>query len=619
MLIAEIDPDLPTKVKLDGPFKYNDLIGKIPGTLFKAPRSADRSKKLEQAWRAPLPWQRCLALRTTFGDELEIGPSLRAWAAEYRKTYVEPAMLLRTSTSAEIPGFEELFDYQKAGVKFMATTKRALLTDGMGAGKTRQAISTLRYLEEQGDEVFPSLIVAPNSTLLSWKREIELVWPGKKINVIKGSAGVRRKLLDDAADFYIINWEGLKAHSRVGPYGDKALKRCVEHGGEDPNVKPTQCQAHPKELNAIDFKSAIGDEIHRAISGAAVQTRALKAATADVPIKLALSGTPISNNPSDLWSPLNWILPESYPGRTAFIERFMELSFNAWGGQEVIGLKAHMETEFYAGVDPHLRHMPKDLVLSYLPPIVYERRDVEMSGKQGKAYKQMAKQMLAELDDDLLITTSPLTQSLRLLQLASTYGEVHLEDAVDPQTGDQIQRQKLVLTDPSCKLDAFMDDLGDFGEESVVVFAVSRQLIELLSARLTKAKIKHGLITGAIPTDERQQHMDDFQAGKTKLILVTTAAGGTGITLTAGSIAVFLQRPWSMIESQQAEARVHRIGSEIHDVIRIIDYVTEDTLEETVFPALEKKNAHLEKILRSKDALRKMLEGGELELPEDDE
>ena len=604
-LTAEIDPHLPTKIRLDGPYKYRDLINTIPGALYSAPKNPDGTGKLEMAWRMPVTWQGCLALRTTFGQDLEIGPNLREWAARHREKVINPALAWRSATEA--PGYNYLYPFQRAGVQFMASTQRALLTDGMGAGKTIQAFSAIRYMYETGTAVFPVLIAAPNSTLLSWKREIDKVWPGLKVHVVKGAAGARRKLLKEKAHVYIINWEGLRFHSRLAPYGSISLKKCEECGGVDPKVKAATCQVHKKELNEIPFNAVIGDEIHRIKDPASQQTRAFKAATGDAQVRIALSGTPIANDPGDLWSPLNWLMPEAYASRTKFVDRFMEQSFNAWGGQTIIGVKSHMQQEFYAGLDPHLRHMPKDLVLPFLPPIVYERRDVEMAAKQKKAYEQMRDQMIAELDDDLLITTSPLTQTTRLLQLASSYGEVELTDVPNKQTGEIETRQRLVLTDPSCKLDAFMDDMEDFGDESVVVFAVSRQLIELLSRRLEKAKIPHGLITGAQNTDERQRAMDDFQAGKTKYILVTTAAGGTGITLTKGSIAVYLQSPWSMIDRLQSEARVHRIGSEIHDVIRIIDYVTIDTAEETVAVAVEKKGDQLERILRSKELLRKML------------
>ncbi len=622
MLTAEIEPALPTKVRLSGPYRFNDLIKSIPGAKFATPKSADGTFKLDQAWRAPLTWQLCLSLRTTFGEELEIGPELRKWAGEYKQRVVTPAMSLRETTSAELEGYDHLFPYQRAGVKFMATSGRALLADDPGTGKTIQSISTLRYLYEQGVGVFPILVAAPNSTVFAWEREFDKWWPGREINVVKGSAVQRRKLLQEGAEVYIMNWESLRFHSRLTPYGNIALKICGECGGQDPKIKESACQKHEKELNALDFKSVIGDEIHRIKDGRTSITRAFKSATGDAEIRLALSGTPIANHPGDLWSPLNWLLPEAYPSRTEFVDRFMELSFNPWGGQEITGLKQHMEPEFYAGIDPHLRHMPKSLVLSFLPPKVHERRDVEMGAKQTKAYKDLAKKMLAEMDDgNILVTTSPLQKTLRLLQVASTMGDVESwhETVVNEETGEEEDRlrQKLHLTEPSCKLDAFMDDLPDFGDDSIAVYAVSRQLLELLSVRLTKLEIPHGMITGSISSADRQKHMDDFQAGKTKIILVSTAAGGTGVTLTAASVAVFLQRPNSNIESVQAEDRQHRIGSEIHESIRIVDYVTRNTVEEDVFPRLLKKGAHLEKIVRSEEVLRKMLELGRLPEEED--
>jgi SNF2 family DNA or RNA helicase len=292
----------------------------------------------------------------------------------------------------------------------------------------------------------------------------------------------------------------------------------------------------------------------------------------------------------------------------------MDVSFDAWGNPVVLGVSLHREKEFFSGLDPFLRRMPKDVILPYLPPVVRDRRDVEMSPKQAKAYKQMESQMLAELNGELIVTDSPLTRMMRLLQFSSSYAEVIESDEVvfNPYTQQDERKQQVVLTDPSATLDAFMDDIEDFGEESVVVFAVSRQLIDLLAKRLDKAKIKYGLITGAQTAIERQIHMDDFQAGKTKFILCTIAAGGTGITLTQGSITAFLQRSWSMIENLQAEARTLRIGSEIHDRIRIIDYVTMNTVQNKVFEAMEEKSRNLQLILRDDDLVAKVLKGEEI-------
>jgi SNF2 family DNA or RNA helicase len=137
----------------------------------------------------------------------------------------------------------------------------------------------------------------------------------------------------------------------------------------------------------------------------------------------------------------------------------------------------------------------------------------------------------------------------------------------------------------------------------------------MLSARLDKLKLPHGLITGDQDAKEREMHMENFQAGRTKYILCTIQAGGTGITLTQGSTAVFLQRSWSMIDNLQAEGRVHRIGSEKYEVIRYVDYVTKDSSEEVVFKAVEEKSDQLEFILRDKELMKKFINGELSEKP----
>lgn len=506
-----------------------------------------------------------------------------------------------------ITGIEYSHDEETQCIAVAAPDHLYVTRDFIVTHNTRQALMTLQQLYMQGTNPFPTLIVAPNSTKIGWKREAETVWPGLEVVVVKGSAAQRRKQLETPAHIYVMNWESLRGHSRLAPYGSISLARCPECGGEDPRITHVKCEVHPRELNQIKFNSVIADEIHRSKSPTAKQTRALWSATGAADIRIALTGTPIANAPDDLWTVLHWLSPEEWPSRTKFIDRFLDISYNAFGAATVTGVKASMRDEFFGAVDPRMRRMSKDAVLPFLPPKVYERRDVEMAPKQAKAYKQMVEQMIAELDDgNLLVTTSPLVRMTRLLQFASSYAELEREWNEDRQEWDE----HVKLIDPSCKINAFIDDLTDFGDESVVVFAVSRQLIEMLSEKLTKLKIAHGLITGAQNADERQHWMDEFQAGRVKYMLCTIAAGGTGITLTRGSTAVFLQRSWSMIDNTQAEARVHRIGSEQHETIRILDYVTAGTVEEAVHVAVEQKSNRLEEILRDKELLRKVVENG---------
>lgn len=580
-------------IAIHAEWRYKELCKSIPGATWA---------NKEQVWRVPLGWASCLALRSTFRDDLEIGPRLTEWATQERTTRIDPANALRDLETLESDTNADLFPHQRAGVEFLATARRALLADEPGLGKTAQAIRALQRLQDAGEDVFPALIVCPNTLKKNWMREFAKWWPDVRVEVIKGSAGQRRKQLTTDADVYVINWESLRSHSRLASYGSVALARCRECGGHDERISENRCEVHKRELNAIDFRSVIADEIHRSKEPKSKQTRALWAATGDAPFRFALTGTPIANNVLDLWSILHWLSPEEWPSKTRWVDRTVDTMLNAFGGMMVLGVKPHMQDEFYAAINPRMRRMLKARVLPWLPEIVFERRDVEMSTKQKKAYAQMRDLMIAEIEGgEALTAPSPLTQTIRLLQFASSYAET----TVDEATGET----RVILAEPSCKVDALMNDIssGDFGDDSVAVCAVSRQLIELLSAEMTKARIPHGLITGAQNEDERQDAIDDFQSGRIKWILFTAQAGGVGVTLTAARRLVMLQRPWSLVDHKQAMDRVHRIGSEIHDSIIITDYVTDGTIEERVIQALETKADNFEQIVRDKTKLLSML------------
>ena len=572
-------------------WRYKELCKSLPGSSWN---------QTEQVWRVPLSWSSCLALRSTFRDDLIIGPDLTEWAANEVNTRISPTMALRELETAD--GDEDLFPHQRAGVAFLATAKRALLADEHGLGKTAQAIRALKKLQENGEEVFPALIVCPNTLKKNWAREFKTWWPEVTTQVIKGTSAQRKKQFESNADVYIINWESLRTHSRLAPYGSVALTRCSLCGGHDEGISENRCEVHLRELNNIDFKAVVADEIHRSKEPKSKQTRALWSATGDAQIRFALTGTPIANNVVDLWAILHWLSPKDWPSKTKWIDRMIDTMLNAFGGMLVIGVKPHMQDEFYKAINPHMRRMLKSVVLPWLPEIINERRDVEMSTKQKKAYTQMRDTMIAELESgDALTAPSILTQTTRLVQFASSYATMEVNET----TGEIKAR----LSDPSCKVDALMDDIshGDFGDDSVAVCAVSRQLIELLSAAMTKAKIDHGLITGAQDEDERQKAIDDFQSGKIKWILFTAQAGGVGVTLTAARRLIMLQRPWSLVDHKQALDRVHRIGSEIHDSVIITDYVTEGTIEERVLQVLETKADNFEQIVRDKDQLLRVL------------
>lgn len=589
-ILAEKD-DSDKHIWIESEWRYKELCKSLPGASW----STDEKK-----WKIPLSWSSCLALRSTFKEELEIGPKLVAWATHERETRIDPAMALRELEEGE--GDEDLFPHQRAGVQFLATARRALLADEPGLGKTAQAIRGLKRLKEQGEEVFPALVVCPNTMKGTWERELKKWWPEVKVQIIRGTATQRRKQFAEESDIIIINWESLRSHSRLAPYGSVALARCPDCGGHDSKVSENRCEVHLRELNEINFKAVIADEIHRSKEPKSKQTRALWSATGDADIRFALTGTPIANNVLDLWPILHWLNPREWPSKTKWIDRMIDTMMNAFGQLLIVGIKPTMQEEFYATINPYMRRMLKARVLPWLPEVVKERRDVEMSPKQRKAYDEMKTLMLTELSDgEVLVAPSVLTQTLRLVQFANAYATME----TDERTGEP----RAILSEPSCKVDALMNDIknGDFDGESVAVCAVSRQLIYLLSAELEKAGIHHGLITGAQNDFQRQEAIDNFQTGKTRWILFTAQAGGVGVTLTAARRLIMLQRPWSLVDYKQALDRVHRIGSEIHDSIIVTDYITEKSIESRIIDVLEEKAENFEEVVRDKEKLINLL------------
>ena len=155
---VEVDHVRPGAIRVVNEWRHKELVKALPGASWD---------KDENVWRVPLSWSSCLALRATFGAELEIGPRLVEWATEHRD-FVNQQLALREALDA--PGANDLFPFQRAGVQFIASGQRVLLGDEMGSGKTVQAIRALAEMYARGQDVFPILVVCPNSMKRTWSR-----------------------------------------------------------------------------------------------------------------------------------------------------------------------------------------------------------------------------------------------------------------------------------------------------------------------------------------------------------------------------------------------------------------------------------------------------------------
>lgn len=553
---AELGED--GRIWLETEFRDRDLIKSVPGSRY------DRESRM---WSVPFSWANCLCLRGVFGERLTLGPDLVARANLERETRVDPALAARAAAedvSQDAEGPSHLYSYQRTGVQFLATAHSAILADEMGTGKTVQMIETLERLD-----AYPALVVCPNSVKHSWANEYARVHPERSVAVLDGGIVKKRKLLDEEHDVYVVNWESLRTLTRLAPYGSIAL---------------SDKEKELKELNR-PWGAVVADEAHRAKDPKSKQTRALWAVGASSAHRFALTGTPIAQHPGDFWSLLRFVSPDEWASRTRYIERYCVTAWNGWGGLDIVGVNPLTAAEFFMAVDPRFLRRSKADVLTQLPPKTYIERFCQLKGDAAKVYKNLKTGGAAEVEGGVLVVTDSLAEYGRLSQAASAslsltpLGEVR-------------------MAEPSAKLDAFEELEEELGDRPLVVFAASRQLLELLAERLRKRGVQFGMVTGAQSTDERQAVIDAFQEGRLQMILLTMGAGSEGITLTRADTLVFLQRSGSLVENLQAEDRIHRPGAEVHESITIIDLITEDTVEEDGAPRVERKKAMMKEITR---------------------
>lgn len=407
----------------------------------------------------------------------------------------------------------------------------------------------------------------------------------------------------------ITNIESVRLFSRLASYGSVRLKRCRDCDPKfgDEGLSSSRCDVHAKELNAFDFKVVVLDEAHRVKDPKAQQTRAIWYVMhqASVRYRWALTGTPIANHPGDLWSILHAVAPDEYPTKSKWLDRYALMAWNSFGGMDIVGIRPDTRDEFFRQLDPRFRRVLKAVVLPQLPPKVRSTRYVEMSTAQARMYRDLESRLITRTPDgQLLIASTQLAAHTRLLQLSSSSVKVEKPDP------DDVTSWQVTLVEPSPKLDALEEILDERGVLSpsydgppVLVAAEHKQLINLAARRLDKLGVRYALVTGDVSPYDRQKALDALRARTIRVLLFTNKAGGVGMDMSASDTLVNIQRSYSLVDERQKEDRNHRIGSEIHECVNIIDVVTRDSVEERQIKTLHEKLERLEEITRDRAAL----------------
>ncbi|MFI7678541.1 DEAD/DEAH box helicase [Actinophytocola sp. NPDC049390] len=533
----------------------------------------------------PLSWPAVVQLAETYGSRLKPQGRLVEWiqAEAFKRANPvgnEPIMYRLLS----LPDGLKPRPYQYSGARLIAAVGKVLITDEPGTGKT---ITTILGLLSRDQDVelrtFPAVVVCPASVVDSWVKAWQTWAPHLTALAWRGTPAKRRKLAG-IADVYVASYD--TARIDIGT------------------------AAKPGPLTDLAPAAVVVDECHLIKSPDAARSKAIRRLAAGAETVVALSGTPITHNPGDLWPTLVCLEPTAWPSRERWVNRYCTVVPGDYS-DTIIGLKpGQPENEFRTALLGAHRRVAKADVLDQLPPKVYSVRTVELPEINRKRYAAMERDMLAELDDGQELSAfSVLTQLNFLSALSCADADVEVTTSVDEETGEEKQHYHAVLKAPSWKVDALLEVLEERPGSPVVAFAQSRQLMTLAGHAAEKAGYKVGYIVGGQTPARRTENVDAFQRGELDLICVTTQAGGVGITLTAASTAVFLQRPWSLVDALQAEDRLHRIGAEQHDCIEIIDVVAANTIDSRVREALREKGQQLSDLVQDPRIVSELLGG----------
>lgn len=392
---------------------------------------------------------------------------------------------------------ERLFDYQKEAINYAIDHPHALIALAPGLGKTTVALHAAYTVGAER-----TLIIAPLSLLYNWRKEITL-WLGEE------AVFWYNKNLPIPGKWVITNFDTVRRMP------GKFMK---------------------------DWDAIIIDESVLLKNRKAQRTERVRSVVnaANPQYLWELSGSPTTRLNDDLWSQLNILNSKRFSSYWRFTDNTCWVERDQWGWH-VTGNKIPPD-QLQRDLSDIYFARSQDQVLD-LPEWLFESRDIAMSPRQSKLYRQMEKEFLADLDDygdEQLLAPNHLAQLTRLIQLAS-----------NPVL--------IGGTDTSPKWDAVKEAL-DFDEGPFIIWA---QYIATAQALAESLSLRHevALLTGSTPASERQEIVDAFQGGNLDIIVAHPAVGKYGLTLTAARTSLYVERNFDSDAYYQSLHRVRRIGT----------------------------------------------------------
>lgn len=445
------------------------------------------------------------------------------------------------------------FEHQMDSFKYALTHNKFLLGDEQGLGKTKQALDIAVARKHKMRHCL--IVCGVNNLKWNWYKEVEIHTNekahilGSRINrkgkTVIGSSAERLADLKQIHDeyFLITNIETLR---------DKSIQSQIKKMCSDGIIGMT-----------------IIDEIHKCKNSQSKQGKAIHCCCSYY--RLALTGTPLMNNPVDLYNVLKWLEVENH-SLTYFKNLYCEMG--GFGGYEIIGYKNLEQLE--NSLNKNMLRRRKEEVLD-LPPKIYTDELLDLDSSQDKLYRDVTNQIIEDIDRIMLLP-NPLTELIRLRQVTSN---------------PNILTSKNIT---NVKYDRIVDIL-ESTTDKVIIFSNWTKVINPLYIKLSSLGYNPALVTGE--SKDPILEMNKFQSDNTcKVILGTTPALGTGYTLTAANTVIFIDEPWSKAIKDQAEDRCHRIGTK--GTVNIITLICKDTIDERIHTIIKNKGELSDRIVDGK-------------------
>lgn len=497
------------------------------------------------------------------------------------KTDEEYHKLIDSILSPEVNEYEvskninaELRPYQMVGYRWLRTLAKSnlggILADDMGLGKTLQSISYMASILDEHQETKNSneskdavhfLVVCPTSLVYNWLDEIENFAPKLRATVISGNPQERQEMIERIKEFDVL----------ITSY--PLIRRDIVH------------------YQKISFHTVFIDEAQFIKNAASQNAQSVKLIQSKH--RFALTGTPIENSLSELWSIFDFIMPNYLMSHSKFVNRFEK--------QILKDDKEAMEN-LNRRIRPFvLRRMKKD-VLSELPEKIEEKILTEMTDEQWKVYMTYLESVRNDLYSD--IVTGSLEQNrMRILAALTRLRQIccHPSTFIDNYTGG------------SGKLELLLEVVSDAiaNEHRILIFSQFTSMLKIIEEELKKRHIEYFYLEGSTNVAERNDYVKRFNQGEGQVFLISLKAGGTGLNLTGADTVIHYDPWWNPAVEEQATDRVYRIGQKNN--VHVIKLLTRNSIEEKIYKLQKRKKQLSDSIITSKEVFINHLTKEELE------